>query len=279
VGAALREAASRMAAPQGRRDAEVLLARILGVSRAAVVTDRGRVLARDESARYEADITRLARGEPLAYVLREAPFLDFALEVTPDVLIPRPETELLAEWAIGRAQARAYRRAVDVGTGSGALAIAMARHVEGMSVDAVDISPGALEVADRNASRLGVRARVRLHLADLFPVAGVPDAQLVVANLPYVAESDAADVETSVRRFEPHIALFAGPDGTTQIRRLARTLPRAVPPQADIGLEIAPAQASEVLALMRVAAPNHALSVRQDLTGRDRYVVAECRGP
>jgi release factor glutamine methyltransferase len=278
VGAALSAAATRLGSPHGRRDAEVIMARVLSSSRAAVITDRQRIISAEASARYTAEVTRLARGEPLAYVLGTWPFLDFEVDVTPAVLIPRPETEVLAEWAIARARARGVRRAIDVGTGSGVLAIALARHVEGLAVDAVDISPAALVVARRNARRLGVGDRVHLHLADLFPADRPADVELIVANLPYVAEQESAEVESSVRRHEPHLALFAGPDGLTAIRRLVRLLPGAARPDADVGLEIAPAQSAAVLALARRAYPHHALAVRRDLTGRDRFVTAEARG-
>lgn len=265
----------------------MVLANRLQVTRASLFTDRERALTDAQADEFAEDLARLARGEPLAYVVGSAPFQDFDVCVGPAALIPRPETEMLADWAVARLRRRGLGTAndagsgsavvgtaLDVGTGCGVLAIAMARAVPGLLVHATDTSPAALELAQKNALALGVADRVRFHLADLVPEGGVPDAHLVVANLPYVRQGD-VNVQSSVIRYEPHEALFAGDDGLSVIRRLIARLPAAASPDADVGLEIAPEQAGAVLGLLRAAYPHHALSVGRDHNDKDRFVLAE----
>ncbi|MFQ5459339.1 MAG: N5-glutamine methyltransferase family protein, partial [Anaerolineae bacterium] len=205
-----------------------------------------------------------------------APFLDFEVVVDRGVLVPRPETELLAEWAIARARAMGHRRALDVGTGSGVLAVALARGVPGLRVHATDIVPGALAVALRNAEASGVADRIEFHLADLAPAALV-DVPLIVANLPYVGLDERGAVAPGVLRHEPRVALFAGGDGLLALRRLMARLGALLAPGGDLGLEIGGRQGASALALVRRRLPRARLRLRRDLGGHPRLLVAEGR--
>lgn len=273
--------------PTAALDAERLLAHVLDRGRAAVLARLREPLAATAAVAFEAVVTRRAAGEPVAYIIGRSDFYRLTLEVTPDTLIPRPETELLAEWAIGRARARfdgressdarpargRVRQALDVGTGSGALALALAAHVADLEVHATDVSRAALAVAARNATRLGLVDRVRFHQADLLP----PEPRLfdlVVANLPYVAIDD-PDLDPEVRRFEPAEALFAGADGLAIIRRLLEVLPPRLASGADLGLEIGWRQGPAAVALVGAALPGSVVVLHEDMAGHDRLVTAE----
>lgn len=284
VGAALLEAAERIGPPRGRADAVLIMSQAIDESRTTVVAEPRRRLTQAESARFWKAVDRCRSGEPSSYILGSAPFLDLDLAVDPSTLIPRGETELLAQWAIGRAERRRIRNALDVGTGSGALAIALARACPWLEVDATDVSPAALAVARSNSDAAGVGSRVRLHLVDLLPgpICGLsekwPGPQLLVANLPYVARRDVARVQRSVLRHEPWLALFGGTDGLLPIRRLIRRIARAgLGPGLDVGFEIGAGQSTAVIAALRGALPHHRFRVGRDFGGHDRMVLAECR--
>jgi release factor glutamine methyltransferase len=223
---------------------------------------------------FAAWVERRRAGEPLAYVLGTAPFLDFELAIEPGVLIPRGDTELLARWATARlAACPPGATVVDVGTGSGALAIALARRAPpGTRVVGTDTSRVALEVAARNVHALAA-GRVELVAADLLPPGERID--LVVANLPYVGRAEMAWVDGSVARFEPAAALFAPGEPLALIRRLLRQLSRRLAPFAAVGLEIGWRQAPAVLALVRATWPRAAVRLQRDAAGRPRVVTAD----
>jgi release factor glutamine methyltransferase len=214
----------------------------------------------------------------VAYITGRSYFFGLELSVGPGVLVPRPETELLVEWALGRLpRADRQPRFVDVGTGSGAIALAVAQARPDVIVHATDTKGVALRQAHDNAMRLGLADRVRLHEVDLLP----PDDtvfDVIVANLPYVAVDD-PDLAPEVGAFEPHEALFGGIDGLTAIRRLALVAPGRLAPDGALALEIGWRQADDVVALLHSLEPGAAVSVARDLAGHDRMVVADRRVP
>ncbi len=247
-----------------RLDAELLMAEVLRVDRGRLVMDRDRVLSADESARFGSLMSRRVAREPVAYILGRRDFRRLTLAVDARVLIPRPETELLVE--VGLALA-AGSRVLDVGTGSGAVALALKDERPDLAVRGVDVSQDALAVARDNAARLGLD--VAFAASDLLD-AGPVDA--VLANLPYVPIG--APLAPEITRYEPPDALFAGADGLELVRRLVSALaaPSAEPSVGLLALEIGPEQAVEVQRLLWEAGFAE-VGVRHDLAGLARVVV------
>jgi release factor glutamine methyltransferase len=240
-----------------------LLAEVLKVNRAYLLAHGEVELTDGQAAAYEALIRRRAAGEPVAYLLGRKSFYDREFIVSPAVLIPRPETELLLEWALEIPA----QTVVDVGTGSGALAVTFAAHRPDAVVYAVDISPAALEIARVNAARNNVH--VQFLEGDLLqPVINLGiKADLVMANLPYIASDEVPTLEVS--RYEPALALNGGADGLTLIRRLLAQTARACNPRATLLLEIGADQGQAALALARQFGE---AELRQDYAGLDRMV-------
>jgi release factor glutamine methyltransferase len=245
-----------------RLDAELLLASILGVNRAAIVANPGRGLEPDEAATFRDHATRRRAREPVAYILGTRGFRRLDLQVDGRVLIPRPETEHLVEAALALPQGA---RVVDVGTGSGAIALALKDERPDLEVVAVDASPDAAAVARVNAARLGLDVEVLV--GDLLePVEGAVDA--VVSNPPYVVEG--TPLEPEITRHEPALALYGGRDGYDVIRRL---VPAAAATAARfLALEVGEGQAPDVAELVRGAGfPD--VDVVRDYAGIERVVV------
>jgi release factor glutamine methyltransferase len=247
-----------------RLDAELLLADAIGADRAAIVSDPGRGLTPEQARRFQTYAMRRAQREPVAYILGTKGFRTIDLLVDPRVLIPRPETEHLVEAALALPPGA---RVADVGTGSGAVALALKAERPDLEVIATDASPDALAVARANAQRLGLD--VELLEGDLLePVRGPLDA--VLSNPPYVADADRGTLAPDITRHEPGIALFAGEDGLSLIRRLA---PQAAATGASmLGLEVGFGQAGVVAGIVREAGfgETHAVA---DLAGIERVVV------
>jgi release factor glutamine methyltransferase len=261
VGDAVRDAAARFAAAgvdSPRLDAELLLASALGVDRSRLVIDALDPLDPNADARFSAFVARRVAREPVAYILGHKEFRYISLSVDPRVLIPRPETELLVEVALSLPSGA---RVADVGTGSGAVALALASERPDLSVVGIDVSEDAVAVARSNGERLGVE--VEWVVGDL--LAGC-SYDAVVANLPYVAEG--ASLEPEITRYEPAGALYAGIDGLDVIRRLVAQLD-GVP---FVALEIGSDQAGAVSALL-AGAEFGLVSIERDLAGHDRVVV------
>ncbi len=260
---ALATATARLAAAgidTARLDAEVLLAFVLDVDRGRLVIDRDVALDAEAARRFEALLVRREAREPVAYILGRRGFRRLELAVDRRVLIPRPETELLVEVAL---ELPAGSRVVDVGTGSGAVALALKDERPDLRVSGADVSDDAIAVARENAARLGLD--VRFVVADLMD--GVL-ADAVLANLPYVA--DGAELAPEITRYEPAGALFAGPDGLDAIRRAVAAV--AGPTVSLLALELGPEQAAEVSQLMWDAGFGE-VGVRRDLAGLERVVV------
>lgn len=268
--------------PDARLDAEVLLAAASGRGRASLIADPSGPLPPAVTRLYGEFVRRRLRREPVAYIVGSKGFRRIELTVDRRVLVPRPETELLVEVALERAPGRV----LDVGTGSGAIALALADELPEATIVATDTSPGALEVARGNAERLGLAGRVH------FEAGTVPEGQgfdLVLANLPYVAERDWAGLEPEVTQWEPREALLAGEDGLDAYRDLLAPMP-AGPAEclrptfsdapeplagaAAVAVEIGAGQAVEVAELMRDAGFAE-VAVREDLAGIERVVVGE----
>jgi release factor glutamine methyltransferase len=253
---------------QPRHEAEILLAAALGRTRAWLMAHpEEQVLDCEATDRYEAHVTRRAHGEPTAYILGAKEFWSLTLEVTPDVLIPRPETELAVELSLGHLPADAPGRVLDLAAGSGAIALAIARERPRLQVIGTDVSAAAIAVARRNASRLQLR-NVEFRTGSWFDPVRDERFTLVVSNPPYIAEEDPR-VEPAVRRFEPHAALFAGPDGLEALREVIHAAPAHLVPGGWLVVEHGDLQGPQVRALF-AAAGFVDVATRRDLAGLDR---------
>jgi release factor glutamine methyltransferase len=239
-------------------DASILLASVLGVERARLVTEAHAVLEADARSAFEALVARRAAREPVAYILGVKWFRRLSLVVDPRVLIPRPESELLVEAALSLPAGAAV---VDVGTGSGAVALAVKDERPDLIVSGIDMDPAAVDVASANAARLNLD--VSFSVGDLL---GGRRADAVLANLPYVA--DGFDVAPEIRDWEPGGAVFGGPDGLDAIRRLVASL-AGVP---FVALEIGFDQGDAVAGLLSGAGYT-SVERRRDLAGHERVVV------
>jgi release factor glutamine methyltransferase len=251
-----------------RLDAEVLLAHVLGVARERLLLDRELVVAGSAVPAFQDAVRRRAvQREPVAYIVGRRGFRRLDLAVDPRALVPRPESELLVERALALDRGIAV---LDVGTGSGAVALALKDERPDLTVSGSDISDDALDLARANARRL--KLDVRWLRADL--LAGLPDEfDAVLANLPYVAESDRARLAPEILRHEPPGALFAGADGLDAIRALLAQL--AVTERvAFVALEVGAGQAPEVAGLAR-ASGYATVECVHDLAGIERVVTAE----
>jgi release factor glutamine methyltransferase len=267
-------------ADESRRDAVVLARWCLGWSATDWLTRAQQPATAEFSRAFAAVIERRAGREPLAYITGEREFYGRMFEVTPAVLIPRPETELLVEEAL-RCLQQIVRQAphdqvrpqvLDIGTGSGCVAITLALEAPAAAIVATDVSPPALDVARRNARRLDAADRIEFRQATLAEDAsGVFD--LIVANPPYVPESTRASLSPEVREYEPGGALFAGRDGLDIIQRLVPSAARALRSGGWLVMEIGIGQAEKVALLMRDTAGFSLVRFVRDLQGIERVVV------
>lgn len=237
------------------RDAATLLRHVLGITQAAMLADPGRVLTPDRQTAYDTMILRRAANEPIQYITGEQEFYGLGLRVTPAVLIPRPETEVLVEAVleeVNRAKLQPALRILDVGTGSGAIAIALAHHLPLTQLVAVDISVAALEVSAANAARHVVADRIRFIESDLLEALADDAAMfdVIVSNPPYVPTADCASLHPQVREYEPEAALFAGVDGLSIYRRLIPQARAALLPNGLLAMEIGYGQKNAVAALL-----------------------------
>ena len=267
--AALEQAGIETARPE----AEWLLAALLGIERFALYLDPARRVPEPAAARYRELLARRAAREPLQYLLGWEDFHGLRLAVGPGVLVPRPETEGLVQWALAVLAGHPGPAIADLGTGSGAIACALARAIPAAEVLAVESAAEALAVASRNVRALGLSARVRLLAGDLFAPLGSLSASLdlVVANPPYLPSALIASLPPEVSRHEPRAALDGGPDGLGVIRRIVAGAPAVLKPDGWLLMEIGEDQAGPVASLM--AAQGFAgIRARRDLGGLERYI-------
>jgi len=257
-----------------RVDAEWLLAGLLGVGRVSVRMDLAETVPAPIAERYAHAVSRRARREPLQRILGWEEFRGVRVRLTDAVLVPRPETETLVEWALALLPPPGARRllAIDLGTGSGCIACALASERPDLDVIAVDVSPAAAAVARDNTRALGLASRVGVVAADLLD--GIRDlgADLIVSNPPYLPSALVPELPPEVRIHEPRLALDGGADGLALIRRIATTARRYVRPSGALAVETAGGDQTEAAAALLRAAGWDRVAVRADLVGIDRFV-------
>ncbi len=286
IAEALRVALARLASlPTARADADELVSRLLGVPRAALQFDRGRALSPAQWSRLDEWLARRAAGEPVQYITGRAAFRGIDLAVDPGVLIPRPETEGLVEAVLGvlRDEAARWRepRVLDLGTGSGAIALAIAAEHGTARVTATDASEPALATARANAAALGLDGRVQFLAGDWLDALGGDDRfEVIVSNPPYIATGEWEALPHDVRAFEPQLALFSGSSGLEDLREIVESAPRNLVAGGWLALELAEARAAEVAGWLDGAHDWSEVRLLDDLAGRPRVLLARReRGP
>lgn len=281
---ALQSAIARLTAesvPSPRLNAETLLMFTLNCDRAHLFAHPERELSAEEQSRYDEALTQRAKGVPAQYITGHQEFWGLDLIVSPAVLIPRPETEHLIETILPLARPMKRPIIADVGTGSGAIALALAKELPNAEIHATDISPAALEIAEANAARLQLEFRTingheperRIHFHDTDLLRGIPTNafDFVVSNPPYVGESEEDTVQLEVRKFEPHTAVFAGPTGLEVIENLVPAARIALKPGGYLVMEISGTIAEEVRSLLH---DWDEISLTNDLQGIPRVALA-----
>jgi release factor glutamine methyltransferase len=263
--------------PSPRMNAELLLRSTLDVNRAYLYAHPERELTTDEQTRYDETLTQRARGIPAQYITGHQEFWGMDLIVNPAVLIPRPETEHVIETVlarVGQAPSPATIRMVDVGTGSGCIALALAKELPQAEIHATDISAAALEVARANAARHQLENRIQLQETDLLAGFDLASFDFVVSNPPYVGESERDQVQLEVRKFEPRNAVFAGPTGLEVIERLIRQAHPTLKPRGWLIMEIS---GTIVEGVKRRLARWNEIQITSDLQGVPRVASAQKR--
>lgn len=261
-------------------DARLLLQYVIGRDHAFLIAHGDELLAPEQVERYTSLISRATRREPVPYILGQAPFFGRQFTVNPSVLIPRPETELLVKQAISWIKSRGKRQQrwlIDVGTGSGCIAITLALELPGVRIDAIDISNSALDVARQNAKEYGVLGRITFRQGYLLdPIHGSPD--VVVANLPYIADPEWTGLEVGVKWYEPEIALRGGVNGLELIERLLRQTHTLLAPDGILLMEIGWQQGPEVRQIAQSLFAPTPVEILPDYSGLDRIVVINRQG-
>lgn len=266
-----------------RLNAELLMAKVLGMARPRMLIDQRRELADPEVASFQGWVDRRSRRTPLQHIVGSATFLDHEIEVSSDVLVPRPETEGLAQLAIEHVRRHGVRRVLDFGTGSGCLAIAVAAAGRGLEVHALDVSPAALALAGRNARANGVGGIVRFHPGDGFAALGAwrsecPEAArhgfgLIVSNPPYIPTAEIETLDPEVRDHDPRLALDGGIDGLEFYRRLAREAGGWLTPDGVLMAEFGDGQGPVIQELFAKVGGWGASRLEKDLSGRERLLI------
>lgn len=267
-----------------RTNAELLLGHALGLSRIELYLKHDRPVSEEERNELRELLKRRLKHEPPQYIVGATEFYGIRLRVAPGVAIPRPETEIVAEKAIEIAKRTvaelgdvAEFRVLDIGTGTGNLAVALAAHIPQAAVEATDINEKALDLALQNAARAGLADRVHPHFWDVFsdriPSHLHPPYSLIVSNPPYIVESEFDSLQPEIKDFEPRAAFLGGPDGLRFYRRFAELSDRLLEQNGALVVEIGETQAEPVRKLWERSFSH--IQVFQDLSGADRVIVAD----
>lgn len=272
---------NRVDADSPRLEAEVLLAAALNCARIELYTQFNQVPAAEPMAKFRQWVKQRAEGEPVAYIVGYREFYSLRFAVNSQVLIPRPETEHVVVAALEAAKKIADRplRVLDIGTGSGCIAITLAKYLTDCKIAATDLSPGAIEIAALNAESHGVTDKIRFFQGDLFAAlpAGSGAVHLIVSNPPYIGTREVDTVERQVKDFEPKMALFAGEQGTDVIARLVADAPARLLPGGFLIFETSPVIMEACLKLV-AQQDMELVEVVKDLAGLKRVVVARKPG-
>ncbi len=257
-----------------RISAEVILAHAISLTRSQLLARSDLKLNPDQLSRFQIDLDRLVKGEPLAYVVGHREFYDLDLITDQRALIPRPETECLVEKAIDLLKAHPHPLIADIGTGSGAIAVTLAKHLPSAMVIATDLSPDAIDLARSNARKHDVETRLDFRVGNLLqPLSDQVD--LLAANLPYVNDKDWPYLARTIRGHEPQMAFTGGPDGLNLIRQLMQDAPRCIKPHGFILMEIGAYHGEEVSLIARQSFPQAKISIEPDYAGLDRLAVIQ----
>jgi release factor glutamine methyltransferase len=259
-----------------RADAQILLAFVLKCKKVDLIVRYHEEPSEAERSRFRELIQRRVAGWPVAYLVGTRDFYLLTFEVTPDVLIPRPETETLVLEALARLKAITAPSVLDLGTGSGCIAVSIAHQKKDSAVTAVDVSPDALTVARKNAVRHGVSERITFLQGDLFaPLASEAAFDLIASNPPYIAQPEFATLAADVRDHEPHVALDGGPDGLAFYRRIAADAARRLKAGGRLLLEIGYTQDGAVRSLLAAQSELEVGPTLKDMSGTPRVVQAQ----
>jgi release factor glutamine methyltransferase len=255
-----------------RLDAELLIGAALGLARVKLYLDLDRPLGPAELAKVKALVVRRRKREPVAYILGEREFYRRSFEVTPAVLIPRPDTETLIERALELLPVGSSASVLDLCTGSGAIAVTLAAERPEVQVTATDLSAAALDVARRNAARHGVAERCEFLEGDLLaPLTAARRFQLIAANPPYIPEAEIETLQAEIKQYEPRLALASGADGLSHLERLCREASAFLEPGGAVLFELGQGQADTVRGWLE-AAGFADVTAHKDLGGIERVV-------
>lgn len=258
-------------------EAETIMSHVLGLKRSRIYLEPDREISQAEEARIDAILRERSRRYPLQYLLGDVEFMGLPFAAKEGVFVPRPETEILVEAVLARAKRmRADLRIIDLATGSGVIAISLAKYLEPSFVLAVDVSQAAVSLARQNARLNRVEERIAFAVGDGLAFLGAPDAEaafdVVVSNPPYIETGDLAALQPEVRDFEPRAALDGGPDGLAFIDGVARGIPSILRRTGVVAFEIGSTQGERASALFREIGLAE-IEVLKDLAGRDRVVI------
>ena len=258
-------------------DAEILLSRVLEITRTQLITHLETKPPCESVALFDKWVERRARREPLAYIIGQREFYGLCFEVNPSVLVPRPETEILVETSILLLKDIPNPRIVDIGVGSGAIAVSLAHALPKSRVCGTEISTEAIAVARKNAERIGVSERVQILDGDLFQPLRDMSFDLIVSNPPYIPSGDIDSLEPEVARCEPRGALDGGTDGLDYYRRICSESPEYLVAGGHLAVEVGQGQADDVKGLMRDGGFHEVRSVK-DYSGIERVVIGRMGG-
>lgn len=271
----LRETSQQLQSETAQLDAELLLCHVLDVNRTWLRTWPEKEITEAQAAQISRLVSRRNQGEPIAYILGNQEFWSLLLKVTPDTLIPRPETELLVEQALHVLQGMQQPHVIDLGTGSGAIALAIASEQPDAQVVATDYSAAALRIAQENARALGL-SNVRFEHTSWLEGFPADSFDLIVSNPPYIDETD-TDIALDVKKYEPHAALFAGEEGLSDIRMIIEQSRNVLRDQGWLMFEHGWKQAEAVRNLL-VQYGFVEVRTLKDLAGHDRVTLAQKKG-